>query len=225
MKEKQKLKILLLQIRDDSIVRAEEVQSFALHSGLGESQIHIHNVFDHPQFDTDIVSGFDALFIGGASEASVLEEDRFTFLHSGYKLIHYCLEHSIPTFASCFGFQMAIMAFGGTITRDTSDYEMGTCDIHRTQLGESDLLFQALPSTFKAVSVHQEKATILPVNCELLAQTDNCLGYTGLPFVSLNLEYRKLEYENYKVSDISSYNFKNFSINEIFLSVSLPLEF
>ena len=51
------------------------------------------------------------------------------------------------------------------------------------------------------------------------------VGYTGLPFVSLNLEYRKLEYENYKVSDISSYNFKNFSINEIFLSVSLPLEF
>lgn len=174
MKAKNQLKVLLLQIRDEASVRREELESFAQHSGLEVEQITIHNVFDHPHFNPDIINGYDALFIGGASEASVLEEEHYPFLQSGYRLIHHCVESSIPTFASCFGFQMAIMAFGGEILRDLVHYEMGTCSIDQMPAGKKDPLFQHIPSSFKAVSVHQEKALDLPPNCELLAHTEEC---------------------------------------------------
>ncbi|MCF8058531.1 MAG: hypothetical protein K9K67_04490 [Bacteriovoracaceae bacterium] len=50
-------------------------------------------------------------------------------------------------------------------------------------------------------------------------------GFTGLPFVSVNLEYRTLEYDKLEVSGtaLSTYNEKT-DLSEIMLSVSLPLD-
>ena len=174
MKKLSDLKILLLQIRQDPIVRQEELTSFARHSNLNESQIKIHNVFDHPQFNLNIIEGHDALFIGGASEASVLEQEKYHFLESSYKLIHHVVDKTIPTFASCFGFQMAVMAFGGSIIKDIIDFEMGTYPIFLNEDAKNDPIFRNVTSPFLAVSVHQEKALELPDNCELLAYNDNC---------------------------------------------------
>ena len=44
------LKILLLQIRDDAKVRREELESFAKYSQLNIDQISVLNVFDTPNF-------------------------------------------------------------------------------------------------------------------------------------------------------------------------------
>lgn len=50
-------------------------------------------------------------------------------------------------------------------------------------------------------------------------------GFTGLPFVSINLEYRTLEYDKAELSgaNVTSYNEK-MDLSEILLSVSLPLD-
>lgn len=50
------------------------------------------------------------------------------------------------------------------------------------------------------------------------------VGFTGLPFVSLNLEYRTMEYDKYELNgqNVATYNEK-LNLNEILLSVSLPL--
>ena len=48
--QRQDLKILLLQIRDDTNVRKEELESFAKYSQLDVSQIDVLNVFDTPKF-------------------------------------------------------------------------------------------------------------------------------------------------------------------------------
>lgn len=74
------LRILLLQIRDDPRVRAEEHTSFCDYSGLEASQIAVLNAFDWPDFPPDVADGYNALFIGGASEASVLEPERYPFV-------------------------------------------------------------------------------------------------------------------------------------------------
>ncbi|NIQ93551.1 MAG: type 1 glutamine amidotransferase, partial [Desulfuromonadales bacterium] len=84
--------------------RREEHESFSDYSGLAQSQIDIHNVFDIPQFEPDIVDGYDALLVGGASDASVLEPDVYTFVPSGEQLLRACIDRSLPVFASCFGF-------------------------------------------------------------------------------------------------------------------------
>jgi hypothetical protein len=50
-------------------------------------------------------------------------------------------------------------------------------------------------------------------------------GFTGLPFVSINLEYRTLEYDKGELNGatITNYNEK-LDLSEILLSVSLPLD-
>lgn len=173
-KKRSELNILLLQIREDAGVRAEEAESFCRFAQIEGHQLKVHNVFDQPYFDATILDGFDALFIGGASEASVLEPAKYPFLSSSFNLINACLERSFPVFASCFGFQLAVIAMGGKILKDAVNFEMGTLPISLTELASTDPVFKKTPNPFHAVSVHQESAHELPENCESLAFTQMC---------------------------------------------------
>lgn len=169
------LNLLLLQIRENETVRVEEHESFADYAGVDKSQITVLNVFDRPRFESDVIDGYDGLFIGGASEASVLEPEKYGFISSCVDLIHKVIDKKIPTFASCFGFQLAVIALGGEVIRDTENFEMGTLPISLTDLAKNDPIFTGTKSDFRAVSVHQEKTVELPDRCELLAYTENCL--------------------------------------------------
>lgn len=168
------LSILLLQIRDTELVKKEELASFAAYSGLAESQFNVLNVFDTAHFTGEVMQGHDCLFVGGASEASVMEPEKYPFVEASVALLQYCLSRDIPVFASCFGFQLAVMALGGRIVRDAVDYEMGTPTIRVTPAGRRDVLFHDTPDSFAAVSVHQERAPELPATCELLAYSAAC---------------------------------------------------
>lgn len=170
-----KLRVLLLSIRDEKTTRDEEHRSFALYSGLMQEQVDVLNVFTEPDFVPDVILDYDALFIGGASEASVLEPDTYPFVRAGQQLIKFCICRSVPVFASCFGFQLTVLALDGEILRDKSDFEMGTLPISLTRKSRSDPLFHDTPDGFLAVSVHQEKALVTPPGCDLIAQTDECV--------------------------------------------------
>ncbi|MBT3250780.1 MAG: type 1 glutamine amidotransferase [Candidatus Marinimicrobia bacterium] len=168
------LKTLLLQIRETSHVCHEELQSFSKYTGLNMEQISVFNMFQNPDFHPEIVNGYDGIFVGGASKASVLEPENFPFILNAQKLLLYCIEKDIPVFASCFGFQLAVIALGGDIIRDVSDYEMGTIEITRSTEVYNDPIFSTVPRQFLAVSVHQERTITPPENCQLLAYTDSC---------------------------------------------------
>lgn len=168
------LKVLLLQIRHKQQVRDEELQSFISFSGLQAAQFDVLNVFDTPQFPKDVVDKYDAVFVGGASEASVLEPEKYPFVPYCVELLRYCHDISKPVFASCFGFQLATLALDGEIVRDAGEFEMGTIPITLTDVALSDPIFKGVPNPFIAVSVHRERAPHLPDVCELLAYTDKC---------------------------------------------------
>ena len=169
------LKILLLQIRDNHNVRIEEHKSFANFSKLGLHQIEILNVFDTPSFKTNLLDSFDALYVGGASEASVLEPEKYPFINNCIELLRYAAEISKPTFASCFGFQLAVLAFGGIILNKEKDYEMGTVKISLTDKAQSDSVYQGIKDRFPAVSVHRQYASEIPEPLETLAYTGQCI--------------------------------------------------
>ena len=173
--QRKDLKILLLQIRDDANVRKEELESFAKYSELDLDQFEVLNVFDKPKFNSEELNGFDALYVGGASEANVLEPKKYEFVNDCIKLIKYAGDNSIPTFASCFGFQLAVLAFGGTILSKDSDYEMGSIPIRLTNLAEIDPVFKGTKDNFNALSIHRQYALQLPSYLDLLAYTDQCL--------------------------------------------------
>jgi len=184
-KNHSQLRILLFQIRDEPSIRQEEHESFVRYSGLSHHQIDVLNVFDQPQFSSAVLQGYDALFIGGTSEASVLEPETYPFVEDGKSLINFCIEQNVPVFASCFGFQMAVQAMGGEVIRDDTEFEMGTISIDLTEAAFEDPLFRDVPDGFLAVSVHQEKNLTLPPQCQLLARTNECthaFRVIGKPF-------------------------------------------
>ena len=172
---KQKLNILLLQIRDDQEVRVEEHESFANYGNLDINQIDILNVFDTPAFKVDVVKDYDAVFVGGASEANVLQPEKYPFIQDSINLIEYCAQQKIPTFASCFGFQLAVLAFGGTVLDKDRDYELGTVNITLTSSAGSDPVFEGIDNEFFAVSVHRQYSRNVPGCLEVLAYTDQCI--------------------------------------------------
>lgn len=219
-------KALLIQIRQNEKVLIEERNSFAEASGLSLEQVHTFNVFNHQSFDHHLISPYKCLFIGGASEASVLKPQIYTFMDSLKNLINHCVQHDFPVFASCFGFQAAVLALGGEIERDEVDFEMGTYPMQLTKAAKGDPIYYNMPDDFEAVSVHQEKCVRMPNNCELLAFTDSCphsFRVLGKPFWAFqfhpelskkNLVARLAEYQTQYIESADHYQKIIDSLNE-----------
>ena len=169
------MKCLLIQIREDEKVRLEELNRFACYSELSVTDFAILNVFSTPSFSPQMVNDYDLVMVGGASEASVLETEQYPFVTEIQQLLQVCIEVNKPVFCSCFGFQLAVLALGGTIIRDRLNYEMGTIPIQLTQAAKIDPVMKMAKEGFLAVSVHQEKAVTLPECCEQLAYTTECV--------------------------------------------------
>ncbi len=179
------LKILLLQIRHEDRVKVEEHESFATYSSLNKKQIDILNVYEKPVFPVRIIDNYDALFVGGTSNANVLKPKEYPFLDNCRELLQYCLSINKPVFASCFGFQLAVQALDGEIIHQEKGFEMGSIPISLSPLAGSDLLFNDTPDDFLAISVHQQLALKEPKGCALLAYTKNCchaFKVRGKPF-------------------------------------------
>jgi len=172
--KREELRVLLFQIREKEEVRREEFDSFVRYSGLQQHQIQSINVFERPHFRHNLAEGYDAVFVGGASAASVLEPDIYPFVNDLQDVLLDCLDHRMPVFASCFGFQLAAQALGGKIIHDDDDHEMGSIPISLRPAAAQDLIFHDTPSPFMAVSVHQERTLKTPPQTIELAYTAKC---------------------------------------------------
>jgi GMP synthase (glutamine-hydrolysing) len=168
------LQILYLQIRQDSLTRTEELQEFVVYSGLDPSQFTTLNVFDTPEFSPNCVDNYSALFVGGSSDASVLDPERYPFVQSAKLLMAYCEAISMPVFASCFGFQLAVEALGGRVIADPAQMEMGVYPMQLSAIAQEDLLLHDSPDHFLAISGHKERALTLPPQALCLASTERC---------------------------------------------------
>lgn len=179
-----------MQIRSDAETAEEEFAEFMRYSSLQKEQFRVWNVFQESQLDPTEADRYDALFVGGSSDDP---EDRvsfdvesFPFITSAKALVQYCIDQSIPTFASCIGFQIAIEVLGGEIIFDKAHMEMGTYPIFLTDAGKSDPLFAGIPAEFLAVAGHKKRARAVPEGCTLLAYSDLCpihaIRIKGKPF-------------------------------------------
>ncbi|HEY9827164.1 MAG TPA: type 1 glutamine amidotransferase [Stenomitos sp.] len=176
------LRCLYLQIREDVHTRAEEFQEFVFYSGLEPHQFVTLNVFDTPCFGAEIAAQFDAVFVGGSSDASVLQPLQYPFVEHAKALMAYCVELSIPVFASCFGFQLVVEALGGKVIADPERMEMGVYPMQLSKAAQTDLLFHDIEDGFLAISGHKERALTLPSNTICLASSELC------PFHALKVE-------------------------------------
>lgn len=179
------IKYLLIQIRHDPAVCAEEYQCFLKYCGLASHQLDVFNIYQHAEFGVEVLDGYAALLVGGASEANVLKPKKYAFVNPAIRLLKHCVDVSFPVFASCYGFQLAVLALEGKITNNPDCYETGTVPLTLATAAVDDPVFKGIPDQFQAVSVHQQSAEVLPAGCTLLADTDKCLHafrVTGKPF-------------------------------------------
>jgi GMP synthase (glutamine-hydrolysing) len=188
MKNITDLKVLLLQLRHDQETLTGEHEAFAEYSGLHRDQIDGVNLFETPSFDPLIVEEYNALFVGGSSDEgdALIVPDKPAFALNTIYAVRHAYDMDIPVFASCFGFQASVVAFGGEVIHDKSRAELGTYDIRITEEGTRDLLFSDTPNPFHAVSVHEKLAAWLPEGAVTLAETDLChhhaFTFPGKPF-------------------------------------------
>lgn len=169
------MKTLLIQTRKNPDVLKEEYESFLKYSGLRKEEMETFNSIYLKEFSPDFIANYHGIFIGGASQASALEPEVYPFISSLKKLVRFALEKNIPTFASCFGFQIAVLELGGQLVHQEKGFEMGTVPISLTPESSKDLLFSDSPHLFPAVSVHQQKAIEAPPGVTLLAETKECI--------------------------------------------------
>lgn len=173
-KQRDQLKVLLLQIREDEQTMLEEFYEFVQFSKLREEQIDKLNVFNHRTFEPEIIHGYDALFIGGSSDATVRDLETYDFIHSCKVLTRYCYETETPVLASCFGFQIAVEEFNGKVILDKPHMEMGLYQIKLNSNAQDDPLLYDYPERFWAVSGHKERASVLPEHAVLLGSSELC---------------------------------------------------
>lgn len=173
-KERKNLKILFMQIRDDQETKDEEFNEFVRFGRLNEGQITTLDVFATPEFPQDLPKDFDAVFVGGSSDANVLETEKYPFINSSKKLLKYCADNNIPTLASCFGFQTAAKALGGEVIKDKKNMETGSYTITLTDDAKNDVLYHDMPKQFPAISFHKLRVSKLPPSAILFASSELC---------------------------------------------------
>ena len=164
---------MLLQARNhDDPMLQHEVQCFAHAMGLEADDLVVFNAVDRLPSSAE-VRQVCAVLMGGSGDYSVLDS------HAWIKaLIAWVRDELVlsgkATFASCFGFQILVLAIGGRMMRDYANTEMGTYDLKLAPAGRDDPLFAHLPALFRAQVGHHDRAVTLPHGVHTLASTPAC---------------------------------------------------
>ncbi len=156
---------ILVSLRDPGDPMAEqELRCFRETSGLA-GLVKVHAA-DTP-LDDALLETTSMFFFGGSGAYSVLDthgwvRDMLTFLVR-------VVDHKVPAWASCFGFQGLALALGGEVNRDDARQELGVYPIDPTGAAASDPVFSVMGGTFLAQLGHHDHVDRLPAGVTLLA--------------------------------------------------------
>ena len=147
----------------------QEVRCFARSLPCASSRIEVFDLLSGAP-STSALKRADVVLIGGSGEHSVVRGgpwlpralDTMAELHA----------KSLPTFASCWGFQAMAQALGGTVITDRDRAEVGTAWVELTHEGESDPVFGPLGKRFRVPIGHEDVVTEIPKSARLLASSD-----------------------------------------------------
>lgn len=169
-KNRDQIKVLLFQLREDQEEKRVEFEAFARAARLRPEQIASFDVMRRIP-DASALAGIHAIFIGG-SKYSVFEQ--VPNLAALIGVLKAAREKTTPIFGSCFGAQLLAHAFGGEVIRDKANAERGTFEIQGSDETFTDILFADMPDKFPAQEAHQDRIAKPPSGAVVLASSPRC---------------------------------------------------
>jgi len=163
-------KALLIQIRDDKKIAAQEYKSFLrLAKKAGVSLSKVNACYQNLPL-ANLLKKYDAFLIGG-SEFSV--ERMFPKKAKVNTLIQKVIKDQKPFLGICFGFQLLIEVMGGKIIKTEKTKEFGTVSIAFVKKQEK--ILNNLPHKLIVQQAHYWGCFKNPKNTELLSVGKNSL--------------------------------------------------
>ncbi len=155
---------ILVSLRDPHDPMAQqELRCFCDTTGLPLEMVHA----SASPLDDRLLFEARVFFFGGSGAYSVL--DPHPWVRNMLDFLVRVVDHKVPAWASCFGFQGLSLALGGEVNRDDARQELGAFPIDLTDAGRVDPLFGTLPVTFDAQLGHHDHVDRLPSGVTLLA--------------------------------------------------------
>ena len=176
-------RFLLLQVREPGDpMAANEASAFRRALGLEADRLEVFDLLaDAPGLSR--LRSADAVLIGGSGDHSVVRGG--PWLAGAMGAMELLYEHSIPTFASCWGFQGLAMALGGRVVTDHARAEVGVLPLDLTDAGRRDPVFGPIGSGFPVVIGHEDIVDELPPGAVSLASSsmieNEALKFVGKP--------------------------------------------
>jgi len=147
----------------------QELGCFARALHCAPEQIRTFNLLnDRP--GGSVLDAVEVVLLGGSGDYSVAQGG--PWLERVLDTMRDLHARSMPTFASCWGFQAMAKALGGEVVTDLARAELGTLQLRLTEAGEHDPLFGTLGPLPLVHMGHQDLVERLPADAVLLASTD-----------------------------------------------------
>lgn len=176
-------RFLLLQVREPGDpMAANEAFAFRRALGLQPDQLEVFDLLaGSPALP--LLQSADAVLIGGSGDHSVVRGG--PWLPGALGAMELLYEHSVPTFASCWGFQGLAKALGGRVVTDHGRAEVGVLPLDLTEAGKRDPVFGPIGSGFPVVIGHEDVVDELPDGAVSLASSptieNEALKFLGKP--------------------------------------------
>ena len=117
------------------------------------------------------IDQFDGMVITGSADSVYNELPWMLYLEK--KIIEFD-KKNIPILGICFGHQLIVKAFGGTVEKNSRGWEIGSTEISLTEAGKKSKLFNKIPVEFTVYESHQDTASFISDKMSVLAE--NVMG-------------------------------------------------
>ncbi len=171
-KDRDKIKVLFLQVRDDEMKEHEFLCFDNLIDIPQENFIRV-DVFRDP-LDTSVLSGIDAVILSGTGHY-FNGGGHPTTLPALVDLVKEIRARKIPMLALGYGHQVVATTFEGVVVQDPALKEIGTIEMSVTDEGKTDPIFSKLPEKFLVQIGHNHSVTAGPDGAvDMVSHHDDC---------------------------------------------------
>lgn len=168
---REEIKILLIQLRVDEVMRSQEKQAICRSGKVQPEQVTILNGLEQTMRPENL-SGYHALIIGGTGDFSIF--DTIVVRDSLEIVLKYAKDTNFPVLGSCWGAQFMAQIFGGQVETIPEKEELGSYLVWPTLYAGDDPLFYDAPQGFWAQIGHHQSITKLPEGAVNLISSERC---------------------------------------------------